>query len=668
MSLGWLTESSLIPKKDPKPIRGVGSSSLFRLQAAVFERERQGPALTKRRRMELDARKRNEGVEARSAKDEAEVQEESGAPAPGQAFSKRLLEKVKRYEAMAAGRERAGAESLVDFGQKAALCEEESGSAGAAFEEAEEGPPPGRAGAAVPPPACLVLPGAGPSSCSSGAGSGRTPPASGAGSLAPRASPEAPPSAAAAPAGVAAAPGAGPCRAAAAAGGSRWDQLPLGGAAGPSLGTQAPAFTMPPPPPGPPPARAPAAPSPLGAPADAAGQPVCTFPPLPPGLPPDGVQLPSAPTQDASPESQPAQLTSLLESVLAGMVPAEVAQASQGAADRPAAPERASSACAAQRTPMTAPFERSRATAEDLAHQDWLREQTALCRETVGQARQQARGAVRDRLKALRATKLLLSHGWLDGTLVAGTLQDVMGSSGKAEPRDLAVVPAQDLVFVSRCGRELAPALARVPPCRLRAPTGAAPRLSLLLVRWGGKHRLGEGMDPSQEGDGGWGQFGAPPTDWYMDGIVQLGLLRHRVLGAGADGQGPRDCEVASLFLGSSSEVEGLAAAAPGLARQLRGAARACFWMLWPADWETDWASPGSYIGYVERRMLFKAMRTCEAAGLPTAFPHPAVLYEEIMGGGWPPWPRSASRASLRPCSPAGMTSSATSARRRPRR
>lgn len=404
MSLGWLTESSLIPKKDPKPIRGVGSSSLFRLQAAVFERERQGPALTKRRRMELDARKRNEGVEARSAKDEAETLEESGAPAPGQAFSKRLLEKVRRYEAMAAGHERASAESLVDFDQKKALCEEEGGPAGAAHEEPEERPPPGRAGAAVPPPACLGLPSAGSSCSSSSAGPGRTPAAAGAGSPAPRTTSVGQLGAAVAPADAGAATGAGPCRAASAAGGSRWDQLPLGGAAGPGPGTEAPAFTMPPPPPGPPPADAPATSGPPGAPAGAVEQSAWTFPPLPPGLPMDGVQRSSAPTPDASPESQSAQLTSLLESVLADKVPAEAAPASQGAADPSAAPEHAA-AGGTQRTPMTAPFERPRTTAEDLAHQDWLREQTALCRETVGQARQQARGAVRDRLKALRATK-----------------------------------------------------------------------------------------------------------------------------------------------------------------------------------------------------------------------------------------------------------------------
>ncbi|CAE7405106.1 unnamed protein product [Symbiodinium sp. CCMP2592] len=41
MSLGWLTESSLIPK-EPKSISGVGAASLLNLQAVVYERERKG--------------------------------------------------------------------------------------------------------------------------------------------------------------------------------------------------------------------------------------------------------------------------------------------------------------------------------------------------------------------------------------------------------------------------------------------------------------------------------------------------------------------------------------------------------------------------------------------------------------------------------------------------
>lgn len=115
MSLGWLTESSLIPK-DPKPIKGVGESSFVNLQAAVQHRERQGPPATAKRRRLAQEAATNAGVDARRAKDERDQLEGDAALVVSSA---KLREKARRYEELASGCAAAPKEdSLVDFAWK----------------------------------------------------------------------------------------------------------------------------------------------------------------------------------------------------------------------------------------------------------------------------------------------------------------------------------------------------------------------------------------------------------------------------------------------------------------------------------------------------------------------------------------------------------------------
>lgn len=136
MSLGWLTESSLIPK-EPKPIKGVGTASLLQLQAAVYERERRGSAAAqaaKRRRGALDLKgSQNQGVEARAAKDKEWADMARGE---GAAAAAAMRSKVERYEAMVAGQASGGGEALVDFSRKRDL---EIGEASAACSAGEGG-------------------------------------------------------------------------------------------------------------------------------------------------------------------------------------------------------------------------------------------------------------------------------------------------------------------------------------------------------------------------------------------------------------------------------------------------------------------------------------------------------------------------------------------------
>ena len=233
--------------------------------------------------------------------------------------------------------------------------------------------------------------------------------------------------------------------------------------------------------------------------------------------------------------------------------------------------------------------------------------------------------------------QLRQSHGWLSGTLDASSLEEAQRrySVGNKHswPR---VFPDKECVCVDRHGTVLSDPELRVKMEDIRpAGPAVAPRLSALFVRWGGAHRLGEGCEPEDEGNGGWGVFGSPPSDWYIDAVVRLGLAKHPGLG-GED----RDFEVLSLFLGSDAQVEAARDEAAQVAALLRGRSAASFWMLWPADFPSDWLGE-AYVAYVNRSRLFAAQRALECARrsqgghVRSAFPHPADLWEFITSKRW---------------------------------
>jgi hypothetical protein len=112
MSLGWLTESALIPNK-PKEIQ-VSKSSLSSLQAIVFEKDREkkeriaATNSTIRRPTKLKAsyekrlmEVKNDGVDSRGRKDDASKMT-PGEASYAESF-KKLQEKARQYEAMSRG-------------------------------------------------------------------------------------------------------------------------------------------------------------------------------------------------------------------------------------------------------------------------------------------------------------------------------------------------------------------------------------------------------------------------------------------------------------------------------------------------------------------------------------------------------------------------------------
>lgn len=228
-----------------------------------------------------------------------------------------------------------------------------------------------------------------------------------------------------------------------------------------------------------------------------------------------------------------------------------------------------------------------------------------------------------------KGPSLLQSHGWIDGTL-----QDTFDSSAfDASDRNTwpLVQPKPDVHFETRAGQRATAEKAAVNhrASQIREPQQLQPLLSFVFVRWGGKYSAW--MDEQESNDGDWGKYGSPPSDEYMTALVKEGLLAHPRL---LDDEGQsHNFEVFNLFVKSSADMWEVADKAPQLSKCLRGKKRTLFWMLWPAEWEDT--GDLDFACYVERQALFSAMRCCEAAGLPSGFPHPADQFEMITSKSW---------------------------------
>ena len=149
---------------------------------------------------------------------------------------------------------------------------------------------------------------------------------------------------------------------------------------------------------------------------------------------------------------------------------------------------------------------------------------------------------------------LLQSHGWIDGYILDETFDEVVERYCKKKPATWPLIgPSETLVIVDRYGRKVEMAPARIPLHRIRQPSTTSPLLSVIVARWGGTTRVGESSEPADDGEGGWGKLGCPPSDWY-----QL-LFQHRLLSRGnspstapAIGISTRWCGRASCAIRSS--------------------------------------------------------------------------------------------------------------------
>lgn len=146
-----------------------------------------------------------------------------------------------------------------------------------------------------------------------------------------------------------------------------------------------------------------------------------------------------------------------------------------------------------------------------------------------------------------------------------------------------------------------------------------APKLSLLVVRWGGQGRV----EPVTEGDSGWGATGSVASDTYINQFLDKGV--HNTLGT--------NYEVLTVFIAKTADLAKLAVLAPMLKSRMRGEHKAALYFLWPVEWDDD--GDPRYAGYVGARALMNCIRDVEAAGIQSRFPHNHGLYEVVGGKLW---------------------------------
>ncbi|KAI3827070.1 hypothetical protein L1987_01133 [Smallanthus sonchifolius] len=109
-SLGWLTESSIMPKKH-RAIAGVGPSSILELKAQLYKSQEEAKSSNSNDQLEFHRAKKkitpndpfadkNSGVDARSHKDKLEMKAEKDGTASYAALEKKaeLYEKLARGE------------------------------------------------------------------------------------------------------------------------------------------------------------------------------------------------------------------------------------------------------------------------------------------------------------------------------------------------------------------------------------------------------------------------------------------------------------------------------------------------------------------------------------------------------------------------------------------
>jgi hypothetical protein len=111
MSLGWLSESSILPKKQ-KTIEGISANTMVELKALIYDKQSQNKSKSNLvERKTLGAK--NKGVEDRIQRDKAIMRQETEKDT-----QKNLQKKALLYEQMLRGELDQDEEQLVDFIRK----------------------------------------------------------------------------------------------------------------------------------------------------------------------------------------------------------------------------------------------------------------------------------------------------------------------------------------------------------------------------------------------------------------------------------------------------------------------------------------------------------------------------------------------------------------------
>lgn len=223
----------------------------------------------------------------------------------------------------------------------------------------------------------------------------------------------------------------------------------------------------------------------------------------------------------------------------------------------------------------------------------------------------------------LAARCLKPRFGMTDGWVIAKVLEDWPPPQGAQKGKGVRVMHTGQL-WADRYGQTLNPERERdmvmdYPQCDVRplpvpGEPPYVPTLSLLIIRWGGEE--------TQFNVEQWGSASASTSSAYVSAFVDSTI--YPVLGP--------DYEVFSVFVTSGFDLARIGPAS--LCQSLRGKHRAACYFLWPVMHQDGEVHES---GMLDQSLYFDAVRTFEAAGVCTRFPHPSQLYRTLLAKDWQP-------------------------------
>ncbi|CAK0903201.1 unnamed protein product [Prorocentrum cordatum] len=163
-------------------------------------------------------------------------------------------------------------------------------------------------------------------------------------------------------------------------------------------------------------------------------------------------------------------------------------------------------------------------------------------------------------------------------------------------------------------------------PFRALVPPGSQPELAVLAFRWGGMNEI---IAPEQ-----WGETGSSVSDLFLESFVDMAVVPQ--LGT--------DYEVWTVYVEDQTDLVKLADTVHLVFGQHHPARRAKrtvgMFFLYPTGFEEN-CVPNYETGedhgaaMVDRKSLFRLMKACEKAGIPTRFPHPSNFYQQLTSKDW---------------------------------
>jgi hypothetical protein len=157
-------------------------------------------------------------------------------------------------------------------------------------------------------------------------------------------------------------------------------------------------------------------------------------------------------------------------------------------------------------------------------------------------------------------------------------------------------------------------------------PPGSQPELVVLAFRWGG---LNEIIAPEQ-----WGETGSSVSDLFLESFVDMAVVPQ--LGT--------SYEVWTVYVEDQTDLVKLADTVHLVFGQHHPARRAKrtvgMFFLYPTGFEEN-CVPNYETGedhgaaMVDQKSLFRLMKACERAGIPTRFPHPSNFYHQLTSKNW---------------------------------